>query len=110
MLINKKRFLSSCWRTIILVLGVLKLGEWITNRLDDARITAEAKYSVNITKSKTKICLSLHYNNRANSFLYANGVKIQHVTTKGSEIKPYPLCLGNTLTDFTVSNMKKKKQ
>ena len=86
-----------------------EVGEWITNRLDDARITAEAKYSVNITKSKTKICLSLHYNNRANSFLYANGVKIQHVTTKGSEIKPYPLCLGNTLKDFTVSNKKKKK-
>ena len=83
-------------------------GEWITNRLDDATITAEPKYSVNITKSKTKICLSLHYKT-ANSFLHANGVKIQHVTAKDSEIKPYPLCLGNTLKDFTVSNMKQKK-
>ena len=54
-----------------------------------------------------KICLSLHFKT-ANSFLHANGVKIQHVTAKDSEIKPYPLCLGNTLKDSTVSNMKQK--
>ena len=88
MLINKKRFFSSCWSTNIFVLG--EVGEGLTNGLDDATITAEAKYSINITKSKTKICLSLHCNT-ANSFLYVNGVKIQYVTAKHSEIKPYPL-------------------
>ena len=40
----------------------LVLGESSTYGLDNATIKAEAKYSVNITKSKKKICLSLHYN------------------------------------------------
>lgn len=42
---------------------------WPTNGLDRTAITAEAKYTVNITSSQ-KDCLNLHYN------LYANGVKI----------------------------------
>ena len=28
---------------------------------------------------------------------------------KDSEIKPYPLCLGNTSKDFTLDNTEKKK-
>ena len=43
--------------------------------LDDTAIMAEANYSVNIMKSKKKICLSLNYNAR-NSFLYVKNVKI----------------------------------
>ena len=65
----------------------------------------EAKYSVNITKSIKKICLSLLYN-ASNGFLYANGVKVYHLQVKYSEIKPYSLCLGNYSEDFAVDNMK----
>ena len=71
------------------------LDEETKDRLGVATITAKAKYSVNITKSKKKKnCFILHYN-AADGFLYANSVKIQQFKAKGSEIKPYPLCLGN---------------
>lgn len=35
-------------------------GEGLADRLYDTTITAKAKYSVNITTSRKKICLSLH--------------------------------------------------
>ena len=89
---------------------VLVLGESPKQGLDDTRNTkktAEAKYSVNITKSKKKICLILYYNGR-DSFLYASGMKIYQFKAKDSEIKPYPLCLGDILNDFTVDNIKNR--
>ena len=36
--------------------------------------------------------------------------KIYQFKAKDSEIKPYPLCLGNISKGFTASNMEKKKQ
>ena len=44
------------------VQSVLVLVQRATDGLDDTTITAGAKYSVNITKSRKEICLSLHYN------------------------------------------------
>ena len=40
-------------------------------------------------------------------FLYVNSVKIYQLIAKYSEIKPYPMCLGNILKGFTVNNMKR---
>ena len=54
----------------------------------------EAKYYVNITRSRNKISLSLHYN-RSNSFLYVNAINVYQFKSKDSEIKPYQMCLGN---------------
>ena len=51
--------------------------------------------------------LSLHYNG-SNSFLFVNAVKMCQYKAKDSEIKPYPICLGNISKDFTINNMKKK--
>ena len=82
---------------------ILVLGEGPKDGLNDTAITVEAKYSGNITKSRKKVCLSLYYN-ATNKFLY-NGVKIYQLKAKGSEIKQYPLCLGNASKDFTVDNM-----
>lgn len=42
--------------------------------LDDTKITADAKYAINFTKSGK--------DNRSNSFLYANGVKSYQFTTQ----------------------------
>ena len=53
----------------------LVFGKGSTDGLDYTTITTEAKYYVNITNSRKTTCLSLHYN-AANSFLYANGVKL----------------------------------
>ena len=75
---------------------ILIFGEGPADGLGDTTITAEAKYSVKITESRKKICLSQHYNG-ANSFLYANGVKIGQFNAKGSEIKSYIYCLWKML-------------
>ena len=69
-------------------------------------MTAEAKYSVKITKLR-KISLSVRYN-AMYSFLYANSVKIHQFKANNSEIKPYTLCLENISKECTVDNMKKK--
>ena len=53
---------------------ILFPGECPADELGYAAITAEAKYSINVIKSRKKVCLSLHYNG-SNSLLYANGVK-----------------------------------
>ena len=52
--------------------------------------------------------LSLHYNG-SNSFLFVNAVKHLEFNAKESEIKSYPLCLGNVSKDFKINNMKKLK-
>ena len=75
---------SSSLHVIIRTKDTLLLGEDPTDELDDATITAEIKYSINITKSRKKSCLSLHYK-ASNSFLYTNGVKIYQF--KGKKLK-----------------------
>ena len=52
--------------------------------------------------------LSFHCNG-SNSFLFVNATKIYQSKARDSEIKSYPLCLGNILKDFTANNMKKKQ-
>ena len=54
------------------------------------------------------LLLSLHYNG-SYSFLFVNAVKMCQFNKKDSEIKPYPLCLGNILKNFTIDNTKKTK-
>ena len=63
-------------------------------------------YSINFTVTKTKFCLSLHYN-KANSYLFVNGTEIYKFKAKDSEIVATPLCLGNISKDWSVDNMKK---
>ena len=50
--------------------------------------------------------LSLHYNG-GNGFLLVNAVKKYQFKAKHSEIKPYPLILGNFSKDLTIDDMKK---
>ena len=86
---------------------ILILCERPTQGLDDTTLTAEAKYPINLTKSKEKFVLSVHYNG-SDSFLFVNATtKIFQFKAKGSEIKPYLLCLGNISKNFTIDNMKK---
>lgn len=75
---------SSSLHVMIRIKDTLLLGEDPTDQLDDATITAEIKYSINITKSRLESCLSLHYKG-SNSFLYANGVQIYQF--KGKNLK-----------------------
>ena len=50
--------------------------------------------------------LSLHCN-RANSYLFVNFTEITKFKAKDSQIKAYPLCLGNISKDWSVDNLKK---
>ena len=62
-------------------------------------------YSINFTVTKTKFCLSLHYNG-GNSYLFVNGTETIKFKAKDSEIVAIPLCLGNILK---TDNMKKTR-
>ena len=81
------------------------LCEDSTQGLDDTKITAETKYSINFTESGKRFVLSLHYN-RSNSFLFDHATKTYQLKAENSEIKPYILCLGNISKDFTIDNTK----
>ena len=64
-------------------------------------------YSINSTVTKTKFCLSLHYNG-SNSYLFVNGTDIFEFKANNSEIVAAPLCLRNISKDWSVvDNMKK---
>ena len=62
---------------------ILVFGKGQTDRLDNTTITSDAKYSLNITKSKKEFCLSPHYNS-ITSFLDANLCRRE---TKSSRLK-----------------------
>ena len=83
---------------------ILILGKDPTQGVDDTTLTAEAQYSVNFSRSNRKFCLSMYYNGN-NSFLYVNATKIYRFKVKDSEIKQYPLCLGNISGDSSANNM-----
>ena len=103
-----KPFLFLVHQVLLIIERKMSYSCWMFNRWvrDDTKITTKAKYSINITKSRKKTCLSLLYNSN-NSFLYANGVKICQFKGKDSEIKPCPLYLRNNSTNYTVNNKQK---
>ena len=59
--------------------------------LDDTTAMAETKF----LRSQRKFCLRLHYNGSISFFYLLMPKKISHFKVKTSEIKPYPLFLGN---------------
>ena len=84
---------------------ILILGKGPTQGLEHT-LTAEKMYSINITVTKMKFCLSLHYNG-ANSYLFVNDTEIYKFKAKDSEIVATPLCLGNISKDWSIDNMKR---
>ena len=88
--------------------GILVLGGFPTQDVDNIMITTEAKYPNNFTELRKRFVLSLHYNG-SRDFLFVNAVKMYQFKAKVSEIKPYPFCIGNISKIFTFNNMKKKK-
>ena len=75
--------------------------------LNKSPIKEEAEYSINFSRSRKIFCLSLHYNG-GNSFLFVNATKIYQFKAKNSQIKPYPLYLGNFSKDIAFNNVKKQ--
>ena len=79
--------------------NTLVLGKDFIQRLDNTTIYPEKLYSINFTKTNTKFCLSLHYN-EANSYLFVNDTVIHKFKAKDSEIVATPLCLGTFQNTF----------
>ena len=77
---------------------ILVYGREPTQGLEHT-LTAEKMYSVNITVTKKKVCLSLHYN-AANSYLFVNGAETYKFKAKDSGIVATPLCLENISKDW----------
>ena len=69
-------------------------------------LTAEKMYSINVTVTNKKFCLSLHYNGE-NSYLFVNGTEIYKFKAKDSEILVGLICLGNISKDWSIDNMKR---
>ena len=88
--------------------NILVLGKDIIQEINGTTIYAEKMYLINFTKSKTRFCLSLHYNGD-NSYLFVNGSEIYKFKAKEYEIKDgqTEICLGNISRDFSIDNMKK---
>ena len=88
--------------------NILVLGKDIIQGINGTTIYAEKKYLINFTKSKTRFCLSLHYNGDS-SYLFVNGTEIYKLKAKEYEIKDgqTEICLGNISRDFSVDNRKK---
>ena len=63
-------------------------------------------YPISFTVTKTKFCLSLHYNG-ANIYLFINGKEIVKFKAKDSESVASPLCLGNISNNWSADNTKK---
>ena len=55
------------------------IGKGPSQGLDDATITAEAKYTINFTESGKRFVFRLHYNG-SNSFMFVNTAKIYQFT------------------------------
>ena len=94
-----------CLQRLITGKNILILGKGPTQGLEHT-LSTEKMYLINFTEHNKKFCLSLHYN-RANSYLFVNGTKIDKFKAKDSEIIVTPLCLGNISKDFTGGNIKK---
>ena len=84
---------------------ILVLGRGPMQGLESI-LTAEKMHSINLTVTKNKFCLSLHYNG-ANSYLFVNDTEIYKFKAKDFEIVASPLCLGNISKDWSTDNMNK---
>ena len=48
---------------------IVVLGRSSTQGLDNTKLTAEAQYSINFSRSNRKFCLNLHYNGATTFYL-----------------------------------------
>ena len=89
--------------------NILVLRKKFIQGINGTTIYAEKTYLINFTKSRTRFCLSLHYNGD-NSYLFVNGTEICKFKAKKYEIKDgqSEICLGNISKDFSADNMKKQ--
>ena len=86
--------------------SILTLGTSLIQKLNGKTLYAEKMYPTNFTIANKTSVLSLHYIEN-NSYLFVNGVEQTKLKAKDSEIKPYPVCLGNINKDFSSASAQK---
>ena len=86
--------------------NILVLDKDFIQGINGTTIYAEKMYSVNLSATRLKLVLSLHYNGD-NRYLFVNGKEMIKFKAKDSEIASYPFCLGNISKDFSNTNMEK---
>ena len=74
--------------------NILVLGKDFIQGINGTAIYADKMYSVNLSATRTRLCLSLHYNGD-NSYLFVNVKEKIKFKAKDSEIVSYPFCFGN---------------
>ena len=72
-------------------------------------IYAEKVYKANFTQQNKKFVLSLHYNGN-DSFLFANGVQELKLKAVANQTQKSQLCVGNVISNWTVTNSEKTGQ
>ena len=83
------------------ILKIIKIGP--TDDINESVGVPKKNFSINFNKSKTKFCLSLHYNGDA-IYLYVN--KTQIFKFNRIDISPYLFCLGRVSKGFTKDAVK----
>ena len=63
----------------------LVLGEGPNYGMNESFVSPDKKFSINFTKTRTKFCLSLHYNHD-NSYLLVNGQEIFKIKTANKNV------------------------
>ena len=79
--------------------NILVLGESLKDRLNNTTVTGGLSTLLKLLEQEKRLFKAIVF--------VCNGVKIYQFKAKGSEIRPYPLCLGNILKTFTVAHAKK---
>ena len=84
----------------------LILSRSLAEELNGVTLYTEKMHSPNFSVKNKTFVLSLHYNG-SNSYLFTNGKEFIKFKAADSEIKSYPLCLGNISRDFRSANAQK---
>lgn len=79
---------------------ILIFVKGLKHGLADSSLTAEPKSSINLTKQRTKMYLSLYYNG-SNCYLFVNGIKTYQFKAIGSELVAHAVCVGNTYSGYS---------
>ena len=87
--------------SIILTKDILILGKGPTQVLDNTTLFAEKEHSINFTEQQMKLWFWV------NSYIFVNGVEINKLKAKDSEINVVSLFLGNVSKEISFDSMNK---
>ena len=85
---------------------IYRMGDGLTQGINDSTIYSEKKYFRNFTEPNVKFVLSLHYNGN-DSYLFVNGRQELKFKCKTDQLVKEKLCIGNLSDQWTASKSEK---